>query len=76
MKTIKYVRASTCIPSTVILLFFHQKEDLVITSPKILVVRERERGTERELDDAIVFKMSAKSDKVSFNSVAFWLREI
>ena len=82
MKTIKYVRASTCIPSTVILLFFHQKEDLVITSPKILVVRERERETERdreterELDDAIVFKMSAKSDKASFNSVAFWLREI
>ena len=76
------MRASTCIPSTVILLFFHQKEDLVITSPKILVVRERERETERdreterELDDAIVFKMSAKSDKVSFNSVAFWLREI
>ena len=84
MKTIKYVRASTCIPSTVILLFFHRKEDLVITSPKILVVRERERETERdreterqrELDDAIVFKMSAKSDKASFNSVAFWLREI
>ena len=76
------MRASTCIPSTVILLFFHQKEDLVITSPKILVVRERERETERdreterELDDAIVFKMSAKSDKASFNSVAFWLREI
>ena len=42
------MRASTCIPSTVILLFFHQKEDLVITSPKILVVRERERETERD----------------------------
>ena len=42
------MRAPTCIPSTVILLFFHQKEDLVITSPKILVVRERERETERE----------------------------
>lgn len=37
---------------------------------------EKERERQRELDDAIVFKMSAKSDKASFNSVAFWLREI
>ena len=72
MKTIKYVRASRCVPSTVVLSFFHQKEDLALKSPKIIVKTEREGG----LDDAVVFKMSSKFDKTSSNSVVFWLGEI
>ena len=67
-KPCKYVRASRRAPSTVILSFFHQKEDLALKSPRIKVTRE--------LDGAIVFKMSSKSDKNSSNSVVFCLGDL
>ena len=56
-KPFKYVRAPRSAPSTVVLSFFHQKEDLALKSPRIIV--------KRELDDTVVFKMSSKLDKNS-----------
>ena len=41
--------------------FFHPNDNLALKSPKIAV--------NREFDDAIVFKMSSKSDINSSNSV-------
>ena len=48
-KSCKDVRASRRAPSTVVLSFFHQEEDLALKSPRIIV--------KRELDDAVVFKI-------------------
>ena len=63
-KQCKDVKASRRAPSTVVLSFFHQKEDLALKSPRIIM--------KRELDDAVVFKMSSKLDKTSSNSAVFW----
>ena len=51
--------ASIRAPSTVVLSFFHQEEDLALKSPRIIV--------KRELDDTVVFKISSKLDKNSSN---------
>ena len=67
-KPCKDVRASRRAPSTVVLSFFHQEEDLALKSPRIIV--------KRELDDAVVFKMSSKFDKNSSNSAVLWLGDL
>ena len=67
-KSCKNVRASRRAPSTVVLSFFHQEEDLALKSPRIIV--------KRELDDAVVFKMSSKFDKKSSNSAVLWLGDL
>ena len=67
-KSCKNVRASRRAPSTVVLSFFHQKEDLALKSPGII--------GKRELDDAVVFKMSSTFDKNSSNSAVFWLGDL
>ena len=67
-KPYKDVRASGRAPCTVVLSFFHQKEDLALKSLRIIV--------KRELDDAVVFKMSLKFDKNSSNSAVFWLGDL
>ena len=65
LKPCKDVRASS---STVVLSFFHQEEDLALKSPRIIV--------KRELDDAVVFKMSSKFDKNYSNSAVLWLGDL
>ena len=67
-KPYKDVRASKPAPSTVILLFFHQKEDLTLKSPEITV--------KRELDNVVVFKLLSKFDKNPTNSVVFSLGDL
>ena len=64
------MRASKPAPSTVVLLFSHQKEDLTLTlkSPKITV--------KRELDDVVVFKLLSKFDKNPTKSVVFSLGDL
>ena len=52
-------------PSTVVLSFFHQKEDLALTCHRII-----------ELGDAVVFEMSSKFDKNSSNSALLWLGDL
>ena len=63
-KSCEDVRASRRAPSTVVLSFFHQKADVALMSPGII--------GKRELDDAVVFKMSSKFDKNSSNLAVFW----
>ena len=55
-KPCKDVRASRRAPSTVVLLFFYQKEDLALKSPRIIV--------KRELDDAVVSKCPQSLTKI------------
>ena len=55
------VRASKCVPSVVVLSSFHQDEDLVLKSPKIIV--------NKELFEAVLLKSSSKSDRKFSNSV-------
>ena len=68
-KPCKDVRVSRHAPSTVVLSFFHQKEDLALKSPRIIVKRE-------ELYDAVVFKMLTNLGKNSLNSAVFWLGDL
>ena len=67
-KPCKDVRASRYALSTVVLSFFHQKEDFTLKYPSIMV--------KRELDDAVVFKMSSIFDKNSVNSAVLWLGDL
>ena len=54
--------------STVVLSFFHKKENLALKPPESII--------KRELDDAVVFKMPSKFDKKSSNSGVFWLGDL
>ena len=67
-KPCKYVRASRRAPSVVVLSFFHQEEDVALKSPRIIV--------KRELDDALIFRMSSKFDKNYSNSAVLWLGDL
>ena len=62
------MRASRHARSSVVLSFFHQKEDLALKSPRIIV--------KRELDDAVVFEMPSKFDKNSSNLAVSWLGDL
>ena len=64
-KLCKDVRASKCIPSAVVLSFFHQDNDLALKSPKIIV--------NKELDEAVLLKSLSKSDRKFSNSALSWL---
>ena len=55
-KPCKDVRASRCAPSTVVLSFFHQEEDLALKSPRIIV--------KRELDNAAYSKCPQSLTKI------------
>ena len=67
-KPCKHVRASRHACSSVVLSFFHPKEDLALKFPRITV--------KRELDDAVVFEMSSKFDKNSSNLAVSWLGDL
>ena len=62
------MRATRRAPSTVVLSFFHQEEDLALKSPRIIA--------KRELDDAVILRMSSKFDKNSSNSAVLWLGDL
>ena len=62
------MRASRHACSSVVLSFFHPKEDLALKFPRIIV--------KRELDDAVVFEMSSKFDKNSSNLAVSWLGDL
>lgn len=55
-------------PFTVVLSFFHRKEYLTLKCPRIIV--------KREVDDAVVSKISSKFDKHYSNSALFWLGDL
>ena len=61
------MKASRRAPSTVVLLFFHQEENLALKSPRIFffALKSPRILVARELDDTVVFKMSSKFDKTS-----------
>ena len=64
MKVIQKVKASTCVPSAVVLSFFHRDDDLALISPRIRV--------NKELDEAFLLKSSLKSDR-QFSISAFYI---
>ena len=48
------VSASKCVPSVLVLSYFHRVEDLTLKSPKII--------KNKELDEAVLLKSSSKSE--------------
>ena len=68
-KLYKEVRASTCVPSAVVLFcFFHQHDDLALNSPRIRV--------NKELDEAVLPKSSSKSYGKFSNLTLSWLGDL
>ena len=67
-KLCKDVNAFKCVPSAVVLSFFHQDNDLTLSSPRIIV--------NKELDEAVFLRTSSKSDKKFSNLALSWFGDL
>ena len=62
------VRTSKCVPSVVVLSFFHQDENLALKSSKVIV--------NKELDEAVLPKSPSKSGRKFSNSILSLLGDL